>query len=234
MGRRKRRKQSLGQSLEDLFNVCKRKFSLKTTLMLADQMISRVEWVHSKNYVYRDIKPDNFLIGRGKDQRKIHIIDFGLSKLYKDPKTGNHAKFRDGHQLTGTARYASVNTHMGSEQSRRDDLEALGYVFMYFLRGSLPWQGVKGASLKEKYELIMARKISTPIDVLCKGHPPEFIQYLKYCKTLGYEEKPDYSYLRRLFKELMVREKEEYDSNFDWKIMRDAKEAKEREEREKR
>jgi casein kinase 1 len=209
----------LGPSLEDLFNFCSRKFSLKTVLMCADQMINRIEYVHAKNFIHRDIKPDNFLIGLGKKANQIHIIDFGLAKKYRDPKTQQHIPYREGKNLTGTARYASVNTHLGIEQSRRDDLEALGYVFMYFLRGSLPWQGMKGNSKKEKYDRIMEKKMSTPIEVLCKGYPTEYVTYLNYCRSLRFEDRPDYAYLRRFLKDLFFRENYQYDFIFDWTIL---------------
>jgi len=209
----------LGPSLEDLFSFCNRKFSLKTVIMLADQMINRVEYVHAKNFIHRDIKPDNFLIGLGKKANMVHIIDFGLAKKYRDPKTQQHIPYREGKNLTGTARYASVNTHLGIEQSRRDDLEAVGYVVMYFNRGSLPWQGLKATGKKEKYEKIMEKKMSTPVEVLCKHFPCEFVTYLNYCRSLRFEDRPDYAYLRRLLKDLFFRENFQFDFVFDWTIL---------------
>jgi len=209
----------LGPSLEDLFSFCNRKFSLKTVLMLADQMVNRVEYVHAKNFIHRDIKPDNFLIGLGKKANQVHIIDFGLAKKYRDPKTQQHIPYRENKALTGTARYASVNTHLGIGQSRRDDLEAVGYVLMYFCRGSLPWQGLKANSKKEKYEKIMEKKMSTPVEVLCKHFSGEFTTYLNYCRSLRFEDRPDYAYLRRLLKDLFFREGYQYDFVFDWTIL---------------
>lgn len=208
----------LGPSLEDLLSFCNRRFSVRTVLMLADQMIHRVEYVHAKNFVHRDIKPDNFLIGLGNKANEVHIIDFGLAKKYRDTKTQQHIPYREGKNLTGTARFASVNTHRGLEQSRRDDLEALGYVFMYFLRGSLPWQGLKAHGKADKYCRIMEKKISTPPEALCKYFPVEFDTYLTYCRNLRYEDRPDYAYLRRLLKELFFREGHSYDLVFDWTI----------------
>jgi serine/threonine protein kinase len=139
--------------------------------------------MHAKNFVHRDIKPDNFLVGTGKNSDRVYLIDYGLAKKYRDPRTGLHMPFKDNKSLTGTARYASINTHLGIgkvlcnniifslEPSRRDDLEAIGYVLMYFLRGTLPWQGVKASTKKEKYEKIMEKKIATPIETLCNGYP---------------------------------------------------------------
>lgn len=205
----------LGPSLEDLFSKCKKKFSVKTVLMCADQMIKRVEYIHMRRIIHRDIKPDNFTIGHNKNSHRIFIIDFGLAKKFMS-SSGEHIKYREGKGLTGTARYASINTHLGIEQARRDDLESLGYVFLYFLRGSLPWQGLKARNIKDKYEKIKEKKILTKVDDLCTGFPEEFNKYLSFCRKLKFTEKPDYSYLRSLFKNLFKSLGYEYDYQYDW------------------
>ncbi|KAJ8141219.1 hypothetical protein OY671_005610 [Metschnikowia pulcherrima] len=208
----------LGPSLEDLFNYCNRKFTYKTVLLLADQLICRIEYIHARCFIHRDIKPDNFLMGIGRRGSQVNVIDFGLAKRYRDPRTHAHIPYRENKNLTGTARYASVNTHLGIEQSRRDDLESLGYVLIYFCRGSLPWQGLKAATKRQKYDRIMEKKMTIPNDVLTKGLPDKFLEYMNYVKNLRFDDKPNYAYLRNLFRDLFKRESYRYDYVFDWTL----------------
>ncbi|ORZ05481.1 kinase-like domain-containing protein [Lobosporangium transversale] len=215
----------LGPSLEDLFDMCGRKFTIKTVVMVAKQMLSRVQTIHEKNLIYRDIKPDNFLVGKphSKHANLVHVVDFGMAKQYRDPKTKQHIPYRERKSLSGTARYMSINTHLGREQSRRDDLEAMGHVFMYFLRGGLPWQGLKAATNKQKYEKIGEKKQSTPIKELCEGFPEEFGIYLNYVRKLSFEETPDYDFLRDLFTKALKSIGEVEDGVYDWMLLNNGK-----------
>ncbi|EPQ11746.1 Casein kinase I isoform alpha [Myotis brandtii] len=210
----------LGPSLEDLFSFCSRTFTMKTVLMLADQMISRLEYVHTKNFIHRDIKPDNFVMGVGRHCNKLFLVDFGLAKKYRDNRTRQHIPYREDKNLTGTVRYASVNAHLGIEQSRRDDLESLGYVLMYFNRSSLPWQGLTAATKKQKYEKICEKKMATAVEALCNDFPAEFTMYLNYCRGLRFEETPDYTYLKQLFRNLFRSLNYHYDFIFDWTLLK--------------
>ena len=203
-----------------------------------------MQTIHEKNLIYRDIKPDNFLIGRpgSKSANVIHVVDFGMAKQYRDPKTRQHIPYRERKSLSGTARYMSINTHLGREQSRRDDLEALGHVFLYFLRGGLPWQGLKAATNKQKYEKIGEKKQTTAIKDLCDGYPgtafvpslwaffsdsqtvaEEFNKYLSYVRNLGFEDTPDYDYLRDLFTQALKNTGDVEDGEYDWMKLNNGK-----------
>ena len=176
--------------------------------------------MHSKGFLHRDLKPDNFLMGLGPQQHIVHVIDLGLAKRYRDSKTGEHIPYRDGKSLTGTARYASLNTHLGIEQSRRDDLESLGYVLMYWIRGELPWQHISAKSKEETYEKIKQLKCTSCYEKMCAGCPVELATYLKYCTALRFEEAPDYRYLTTLLKNLFTRSRFKQDGLYDWTILR--------------
>lgn len=188
----------LGQSLESHLAKQGGALSPEEVCALAPKMIQRIQYLHESGLLHRDIKPDNFLFST--DGNTLFLIDFGLAKIWRDPSTREHIAWTDGKSLTGTARYASIHTHKGEEQSRRDDLEALGYVLVYLCRGSLPWQGV-GEDLKpkERNRLIGRAKRRTKLAELCDGLPKAFRKFLKYCRALDFEEEPDYEFLRDLF-----------------------------------
>ena len=210
----------LGPNLIELLKYCdNKKFSVITVSLLALQMLNRIENLHKHNYIHRDIKPENFLIGTGKNSNIVYLIDFGLSKRYKNPKTHSHIPYREGRALIGTARYVSINCHLGIEQSRRDDLESIGYVIIYFLKGILPWQGLKDG--KDKYTRIMEKKLQIPTEILCFGLPEEITVYLNYCKSLKFEDRPHYDYVRGLFLRLLSNSANTYgitrdNLRFDW------------------
>lgn len=191
----------LGKSLEDRLQGLggqgnPPRFNPQTAVLVADQVLRRIEYLHSKGIVHRDIKPENFMFGIKSRVHHLYLIDFGLSKKYFDQK---HVALRTQLSLTGTARYASINAHKGVEQSRRDDLEAIGHMLMYFLRGSLPWSGLDAKTQEEKYRKIREKKELTPLDELCAGFPPAFKIYLQTARSLEFKERPDYVALRKLF-----------------------------------
>ena len=206
----------LGKSLEDIFQSQQKKFTLKTVCMVGIQMLDRLEFVHCKNIIHRDIKPDNFVLGLDNKSHIIYLLDFGLSKKFRSSRTHQHIKFSVNKKLTGTARYASINALKGCEQSRRDDLEAIGYVLMYFLRGSLPWQGLHVNKGEDRYKKILIKKKGTTPEELCKGFPKEFADYIHYTRNLEFEADPDYKYLRGLLTTVLENQKSQYDFHYDW------------------
>ncbi|OXA38975.1 casein kinase I isoform X2 [Folsomia candida] len=208
----------LGPSLSDLFELCEKRFCVKTVLLLADQMIAILQYIHSKGIVHRDIKPDNFLMGVGDKCDQVHLVDFGLSNRFLDSQ-GQHTPYTEGNPMAGTARYASINAHTGIEPSRRDDLESLGYLLVYFLKKGLPWQNMKARDRTRLYKKIYDMKSSMGPKTLCKGLPDEFEKYLDYCLGLGFDETPDYEYLAQLFRTLAQELGHEYDFFFDWNIL---------------
>jgi serine/threonine protein kinase len=161
----------LGKSLEELFNLCGRKFSMKTVCIIGIDMLKRIKYIHDKNHIHRDIKPDNFMMGIDKHEDQLYIIDFGLAKKYRSSTGKGHIPFRTNKPITGTARYCSINTHRGYEQSRRDDLESIGYVLIYFFKGLLPWQGLRCRPDEDHYKKIYEKKKSTTTNELCRDMP---------------------------------------------------------------
>ena len=144
----------------------------------------------------------NFVIGLGSRAAQVFCVDFGLSKRYCDPKTMRHIFPRHDRSLTGTPRYASINNHLGVEQSRRDDLESVAYILIYFIRGQLPWQGLKSNKPEHKYRLILQKKQQVPIAQLCQGCPSQFAEFLAYTRALKFDATPDIPYLRKMFRDL--------------------------------
>ena len=204
----------LGRSLYQIFNDCQKKFTIKDVCMIGLQMIERIEYVHSKNYIHRDIKPHNFLVSL-KNEGQIYIIDFGLSKKYKSDR-GNHVKFNITKHLTGTPRFCSINSMRGVEQSRRDDLESLSYLILYFCKGYLPWQGLKISSKNRRLDSVTDMKKKLNIEKFCQGLPPEIIAFYKYTRKLGFAENPKYGYMKNLLYSILNKNGLTDDKKFTW------------------
>lgn len=207
--------QLLGPSIDYVLKLCNGRFEMPTVLLMAIQMIERIMIFHSKRYIHRDIKPENFALGLAELNQTIYIIDYGLAKKYKNPMTSEHIPFRRHKKLTGTARYASINTHLGYEQSRRDDLECLGYTLIFLAKGDLPWQGINEEDKNAKHKKIYDAKLAAQIETLCQGLPKEFAKYMHYCRDLKFEDKPNYRELKELFLNCFYNNR--YDGfEFDW------------------
>ena len=190
----------LGPSLENLLKNNKQ-FRLKSIILLAIQFLDVMKSIHSKGYIHRDIKPDNFVVDN-KYQNNIYCIDFGLATRYLKRGSNEHIKLTTNHKFCGTARYSSISSHLGNSQSRKDDLESIGYLLIYLYRGSLPWMNIKHKDKLERYRLIGEKKINTTEEELCDKLPKEFLVYLKYVRNLDYDEKPHYNSLKKMFVKL--------------------------------
>lgn len=206
----------LGKSLESVRIECGGRLSVKTVLMLADQMISSLQFLHSRNLIHRDIKPDNFMMGIKETSNQIYVIDFGLAMFYRDPKTNVHIPYSEHNSFAGTARYASISSLRGIGPSRRDDMEALAYVWAYLLRGGLPWMNVNASTLPDKYKQIVSLKAKIAPEQLFDGFPSEFSDYLKEVKSLKFQDEPNYAKYRKMFRDLMEKLGYIYDYKYDW------------------
>ena len=218
--------QLMDKSLEDIFNK-RKKFSVKTTCMIGYQMVNVLQYIHDRHIIHRDIKPDNFVMGANENNAHLYLLDFGLAKKYRSSRTLVQYPLIKKKKLTGTARYASIHALEELEQSRRDDLESVGYVLMYFLRGSLPWQGLKIRSKEDRYKKILSKKKETSSEELCKGFPSEFREFVEYTRNLEYTEQPDYDMLRNKFVNLVKKNGETFDYIYDWTTESDLKKRKE-------
>ena len=213
----------MGKSLEEIFeSLPKKKMTINCVAKLGLQMIQILEYIHNKHIIHRDIKPDNFVMGRGDKSKYLYLLDFGLAKKYRSSTTLSHYRMVKKKNLTGTARYASINALNGLTQSRRDDLEAVGYVLMYFLRGKLPWQGLRVKNKEDRYHKIMEIKKEISPEQLCHGYPKEYKEYIKYTRNLEYEQDPDYDMLKNLFKNILLIDKNNNNIDnlyiYDWDI----------------
>ena len=186
----------LGENLETIFDAYNKQFQIGTVLKLGCEIINLIEKVHNCGFIHRDIKPNNFMFGVGNKKYDLHILDFGLSKKFF--KNKKHIEIKTNKSLVGTARYTSINIHNGIEPSRRDDLESICYMLIYFLKGSLPWQGLKKQKDVDHIDLIGEVKLSTSVKNLCKDIPNCFVDFIEYVRNLSFEERPDYKYLKNL------------------------------------
>ena len=204
----------LGPSLSKLIDKYLINFTIKDICLLSIQMLERLEYIHSKSFIHRDIKPQNFLMGT-KDISTVYLIDFGLAKKFRSKK-GKHIKFNINNNITGTPRYCSINALRGAEQSRRDDLESCFYVIIYFFRGNLPWQNLRIKSRQERFNKINEIKKNVNYKVLCKNLPEELYNFGIYIKHLKFEEDPDYNFMKECFYSILKKINEKNDNNFSW------------------
>ena len=192
----------LSKSIQELFELNDNEMPLKNVCMIAIQLLERIEYIHSKFIIHRNINPTNFVIGE-KNNSLIYVIDFGMAKKYRSSRTGKHLKFNLNQKIFGNVSFISVNSMRGMEQSRRDDLESLGYMLIYLLKGYLPWKEFENKNDKIQKIFQLKRKIS--LSRLCRYLPEEIKKYIEYCKILSFEQEPNYEYLKGLFKQILIK-----------------------------
>jgi serine/threonine protein kinase len=202
----------LGASLADCIEVCKGSFTVRTVVLIAEQVLRRIEYLHSKALVHRDIKPENFMMGLGPRAHVVYLVDFGLIGLYYSDEEHSQL-YKD--TLTGTAHWCSVAAHVGA-QSRRDDLESMGYMMIFFVKGALPWIGLEAKDADEEEEKIKGMKTKMNVRTLCNGLAPEFLEYMTYVRKLSFTERPDYGKLRGIFDKLRKTLGSTKDHELDW------------------
>ena len=190
-----------------------RGLDMKTIATIFKQICAGLRYLHSKGISHRDVKPANFVFGRKSGSGVLHLIDFGLATQYRDPRTGDHIPYSENQCVAGTARYASINAHLGIVASRRDDLESLAYMLVYLLKARLPWQGLHSG---DKYAAIAKVKMQTSVDELCAGTPREFAVFVDQVRSLRFDDTPDYAFYRKLFRQLFLRQGFQFDGVYDW------------------
>ena len=205
--------EKLGSSILDI--VKKKKLNLKDVCMFAIQALERLEFVHSKGFIHRDIAPGNFVIGIEYPEI-IYLIDFGFSHRYKSSRTGKHLAQKLKNKVSGNLRFKSIYSNKGYEESRRDDLESLGYIIIFLLKKCLPWDKIlytKESNIA-KVKTFCKMKESIQTKDLCKGLPEEIENYIDHCKNLTFEETPDYEKMKFFFLTILIKNKLQNDLKF--------------------
>jgi len=194
-----------------------KKFSMKSALMIINQSLERLKLIHEKNIIHRDMKPENLCIGYKGKEKNIYLIDFGLSKIINNDKKNQFLlNIKSEKIVIGTVRYISMNAHLGNEQYKKDDLESLAYMLVFFIKGELPWQNLKAKSRKEKYTKIYQKKKHTVNSELCNFLPDEIKNFVSYILNLNQKQNPDYSKLMNLISNLMKKYGYINDLQFEW------------------
>jgi len=216
----------LGPPLDYLFRICRYSFSLRTVLMLADQMISILERLHHNNIVYRDIKHANWCIGQNDKSNEIYLVDFGLSRIHDEGYfTKNRVAHKKYNGMIGTKLFCSINAHLGLQQSPRDDIEAIGYLLVYLLKGTLPWAQLElteeeNDSIREIR--VKESKIKVPVKTICSECPMELSMLIDYGRALRFHEQPNHAYLRKMLAKCAVNNNIIYDYQYDWIIRKNS------------